>query len=718
MHQTLVARAAASQTGGDKAPAQKNNASDIRPVSDSSSEDKGDVIVMKGRVLGPDGKPVAGAKVRFVNAEVETDKDGSYRVSYSRPEGDKGEFTRASRYWYAVAATAPGYGPDFREIGRANKDGNLDLYLVKDDIPIEGKLLDLEGRPVAGATVRIARLSATPEENLDVFLKAWKFGPLEALSGGTHAPQMLGDPAKRKEIARPQWRNWWGYWEWQPIKPVTTDKEGKFKLTGVGRERFVELAISGPTLQDTHVRVVTRKGIDVKDLSTPDPDYLKQEGLNIRPVMGPFPTLYGPSFEHIVGPTKPVVGVVRDKATGKPLAGVRIIGRIASRDITMISDIETVTDEKGRYKLTGFAKSDRYVLGVVAKERTPYLPQGHELNDTEGLKPLQASFDLLQGIKVRGKLIDKATGKPAPGTVHYALLPGNPQYIDVGTPYSLVARYVQQQQSVDDSGQFELNVFPGEGVIFAEAKDNRFLPIFVRPEDEKKGVSAGGIGGGCPALVRGHAYGLIDPADGAEPLKLDLEFATGRTLTGAVAGPDGKPLPGARGMVTALQNAITYQPHMPSLSFKENSAEFTLENVDPRRPFLLIFQQPDKKMAGVLKVQGDEKEKLTAKLHPGGKLTGRVLDTKGQALADATVDVALGKQDGQYLYPTSMIARATTDQEGRFTIEGVLPDINLMLLVGVADKLNRLGRTIHSVDDLNLKSEQLKDLGDLKTQYK
>jgi RNA polymerase sigma factor (sigma-70 family) len=720
VHQALAARPAEGRPGlTSLTPGQDKEPPAAPLAADPAKDGNDEAIVIKGRVLGPDGKPVAGAKVRFVNAEAESDKDGAYRVSLARPDGDKGAFTRASRYWYMIAATAPGYGPDFRQIGTADKDGTVDLHLVKDDVPIEGRILDLEGRPVAGATVRVARLSAASDENLDVFLKAWKFGPTEAMGNAPLVPKPIKVGPKdgqAKEIARPQWRTWWGYWEWNPVKPATTDKDGKFRLTGLGRERFVELAVSGPTIQSTKVKVVTRKGIDVKDLSKPDPEYLKQPGL-ILPV-APFPTLYGSTFEHLVGPTKPLVGVVRDKATGKPLAGVRVLGRIGARNLTEIIDVEAVTDAKGQYKLTGLAKAERYLVGVVTKERTTYLPQGRELNDTEGLKPLQADFDLVRGVTVRGRLIDKATGKPAAGTVHYALLPANPQFVDVGRTGSLVGQHVDPRQFTED-GTFEMTVFPGAGVVYAQASDNRYLPIVVPEEDQKKGVAAGGLGVGDGVFVRGHAYQVIDPKEGAEPLKLDLEFLAGRTLTVTVVGPDGKPLTGATGIaVPAPPAAFTAQPHVPALRFKKDPAEFTLENVDPRRPPLVIFRHPEKNLAVRLEVRGDEKDPLTARLQPGGKLTGRVLDAGGRPLANARIDLLLGKKDGQLPRVQTFLAGARTDKEGRFTIEGVLPETGLMLLVGFSEKEGDLGRTIHSVEDLTLKAGEAKDLGDLKTQFK
>jgi RNA polymerase sigma factor (sigma-70 family) len=722
VRQAFAARAAEGPPAvANQSPGKDKEPQSAKPNAEPAKEENAEPIVIKGHVFDPDGKPFAGARVRFVNVEVESDKDGAYRVSLARPEGDLAPFTKESRRWYMVLATANGYGPDFRPIGTADKDGTLDLRLVKDDVPIEGRILDLEGRPVAGASVRVSRLNAASDESLDVFLKAWKFGPAEAMGLAPVYPTPI-KPGPRdgqaKEIARPQWRTWSGAWEWNPVKPATTDKDGKFRLTGVGRERFVELTVSGPTIQTMKVRAVTRKGIDVKDLSKPDPEYMQQKGPFLRPNSLPFPTLYGSTFEQLAGPTKPVVGVVRDKATGKPMAGVRVLGRVGARDINDIMDIETVTDDKGQYKLTGLGKEDRYLIGTVTKERTTYLPQGRELNDTEGLKPLRADFDLMRGITLRGRLIDKATGKAAGGIVSYAMLPGNSHYLEVGRTGSVVYESVSQRQQAKEDGSFEMTVFPGDGVVSAFAADNRYLPLFVTPEDEKKGAFTGGVNAGG-AFVNGHAYQIIEPEEGAEAMKLQLEFLTGRTLTGTVFGPDGKELTGATGMIAQPQQAaFTPRPHLPSLRLKKDSAEFTLENVDPRRPAFLIFRHPEKNLAVRVEVRGDEKDPLKVRLQPGGKVTGRILDADGQPLANARADLVFGKLDGKPANVRFVLSSARTDKEGKFTIDGLLPETGLILLVGITEKEGDVGRTIHSVNDIALKEGEAKDLGDVKTQYK
>ena len=52
-----------------------------------------------------------------------------------------------------------------------------------------------------------------------------------------------------------------------------------------------------------------------------------------------------------------MIGVVKDKDTGRPLAGVRISStRTAEFPVTGMNGIDTTTDREGRYRLVGLPR--------------------------------------------------------------------------------------------------------------------------------------------------------------------------------------------------------------------------------------------------------------------------------------------------------------------------------------------------------------------------
>ena len=75
-----------------------------------------------------------------------------------------------------VAALARGFGPAWASFTTADDARELTLKLVRDDVPIVGRVLDLEGRPVPGVTVRPVMLSRLANEDLS----AWEAAMAEA----------------------------------------------------------------------------------------------------------------------------------------------------------------------------------------------------------------------------------------------------------------------------------------------------------------------------------------------------------------------------------------------------------------------------------------------------------------------------------------------------------------------------------------------------------
>ena len=92
---------------------------------------------------------------------------------------------------------------------------------------------------------------------------------------------------------------------------TTTGADGRFTFRGMGRERIAGIRIEGPGIRATIERVVTRR-----DPTMRTPDF--SPGNVFFPM-----TYYGARFDHVAEPSRPVVGVVRDKDTGTPLAGAR-----------------------------------------------------------------------------------------------------------------------------------------------------------------------------------------------------------------------------------------------------------------------------------------------------------------------------------------------------------------------------------------------------------
>src|SRR5439155_26769238 len=108
------------------------------------------------------------------------------------------------------------------------------------DVPITGRIIDLEGRPVAGATVQITFITRAKGDDLTAWIEAVKRGepPWIADQNLVHEPPITPEEKQPK---------------------ATTDAQGRFRFGGLAAERAVSLMVQGPTIAYTWLQVMTRR---------------------------------------------------------------------------------------------------------------------------------------------------------------------------------------------------------------------------------------------------------------------------------------------------------------------------------------------------------------------------------------------------------------------------------------------------------------------------
>ena len=205
----------------------------------------------KGRVVDPDGKPVAGAIVtvaRFRQAgigpygweadrqqldETVTDNEGRFTLKSGTFEAVKPDDPEEWRLVLAVAR-APGFGPAWIVAGSPllatiNRSG-----CAHDDAPINGRIVDLEGRPVAGVTIKVDSLWEA--KSTDAIDRWQKDVALTAAPGDR--PRSHYFPIDSKLPGN----------EPAVSTSAVTDGNGRFRLAGLGRDRLAMLHLSGPSI--------------------------------------------------------------------------------------------------------------------------------------------------------------------------------------------------------------------------------------------------------------------------------------------------------------------------------------------------------------------------------------------------------------------------------------------------------------------------------------
>jgi len=636
---------------------------EVKPQA-AKPDDPQDFLTFSGRVLDPEGKPFAGAALLVCASAAKkapsrprdtTDKDGRFRITVRRTDLEQQA---------VLVVTAKGFGPDWADLTNSiPKDREISLRLARDDVPINGRLLNLEGRGIAGAEIRVRRMEKRQDDgDLAAFIatkRQWARG--NYVRG--RAMKNLGTEALSM------------------VTSATTDPDGRFRLTDFGRERVVHLLIRGEAIETAYVEVLTHTG----------------------PVTGLFTgnendTAYGATFERVCAPSKPIVGTVREKGNSNPLAGVTVFcGRFSG-----------LTDGQGRYRINGIRKQRDY---TVTAQGPPYFAATKsQVVDTPEFEPLRVDFDLERGIAIRGRLFDKATGKPVLGIVTYHAFADNPHLKDV-------SRLDQNGYDHSAGGFFAVTGVPGPGILEVHADEDDYLKVPAAADWKL-------VPGIITAPPVAHAYVRIDPSEiDPKSITFDIALASAATVKASVIGADGKPLGGyfVAGLTASPRNNSSWR--MP-----QESPTFTVRGLDGRCPRTVVVYSAERKLGKALTVRGDEAGTITVRLEPLSSLTGRVLDADGRPCVGAHVEVTFsGQGDNGARLPVQFFitrgtwaakleGKGTTDDDGRFRLGGLLPGLKYTLRAS-EDESADPERLIVQRDGISPPAAGLnEDLGDLRRQ--
>ena len=462
-----------------------------------------DVMKVEGRVLDPMGRPVSGAKV-YLNPPTQaantlgpratSDAGGRFQFTFRKSEVPGPEWQAEPWKEAQIAAHADGFGPAWTDGVAALSGQPITLKLVADDVPIEGAIEDLEGRPLEGVVVRPLYVGEPLGGRLDTFIEAFREHPFWDVFQTGRYFRFLFSPHLPAEMK--------------------TDAHGRFRLSGVGRDRVVALKTEGPNIEHLQIYAVTRPGIDFKriDRSSPNNKNLMEAGLNMSVV-------YGNKFHHLANPTRPIIGTVRERRTGKPIADAAVTAGVGGREVFTSP---ARTDAEGHYRLVGLPTEGKITVFAQTGKGRPYLAQSvRRTIESVGADPVTIDVELPRGIVMRGRITDAATGEPVPGTVAYLPFSDNP-YLREAPGLGGVSSAVWTGRD----GSYETVGLAGPGVLLAKASEDKFT--MSRPEqwgvppDEQGFFSTEG---GLQTCQSAHRVARVDPKDGATILEQD--FAPG-----------------------------------------------------------------------------------------------------------------------------------------------------------------------------------------------
>ncbi len=710
----LARNAPAPQTPPTAAATTKHS---IQPVTPPDPENPKLAAHFVGRVIGPDGEPVAGAKLFITQNEASPRATGPVRASSSadgRFEFDAADMTYVgidglpTRRRALLIATADQYYPGWvatwgepRGVhvpsrSDPKKDADLIVRLARFDTPIHGRLLDPKGQPLSGARVRVQSISVPREGGFDADLKRF-----EATAAQGWWPfnydHTLQEPAVLPGVAT----------------EASTDADGRFRLAGLGRDRMAALHVTARGVVDTYVTVMTRDAPDI--VSDRDADGYPKGNM-----------VLGAGFTLRLKPGRTVRGIVRDRQTRAPIAGMWVGESSSALSAIRDGDFPFKSDANGRYEITGINPETRDLeVMAVPRPGQPYFMARAKVGDRSG-----AMIDCLRGIPFRLKLVDDG-GSPVEADVEFHPIMPNPHAVSVlphdwtyGSPVSravMTAKGVYEGVVIAGPGAVMVKL-PGRSDYRAAHVDPKAFFAPGRTEwTNQELITAYGtddtlIIGNC--WVDQHDYAailLVNPPEGSKPLELSATIVHDVPRQVTILDPEGKPVVGVQ------TRGLTAHPwdNEPPL----RAATVPITKLHPTRSRRITFFKKDRKLIGFLLARGDGEKPYTVRLKPWATVTGRIVDENGNPLEEKQRQ-PLVNAAAVVLAPNAKLEIATrddphagtlpdtgADEKGRFRIERLVPGLRYS-----CDLYREAGWYAGvAFENLVLEPGETRDLGDIRS---
>ncbi|HEX6883199.1 MAG TPA: sigma-70 family RNA polymerase sigma factor [Planctomycetota bacterium] len=340
----------------------------------------------------------------------------------------------------------------------------------------------------------------------------------------------------------------------------------------------------------------------------------------------------GQTLELVLGPGYRLRGRVTREQDGRPVAAALVrVFQLGGHAFAHHQEVRT--DARGQYEVR---------LPVDENLRVEVLPlveQGRTLVGVAFDATGEATLDVqvAEGLVVEGRVTDRDSGEPIAGAV-------------VGEGWTLSRTAV-----ADVNGEYRLTGFGREGVYELYARAQGY-----------------GQTSGSP--------GIVD----ARRRRLDFALELARTASGRLVDGTGQPVAGA--YLAAVGRGNPSEVDWCS-AHSDAEGRFRCEGLAPRLRHALLVHHPD--FATVVydfPVEERSERELdlgTLALSPPGLIAGRVLDTRGQGIAGATVALTGTNRDRRRSITDPLLREeeigesyvsereTLSDEEGRFWFGGV-----------------------------------------------
>ena len=257
---------------------------------------------------------------------------------------------------------APGYGVGWVELDPDDDQPTADISLRPEQV-IQGRLFDVQGRPVPDVRVSVMSISSDAARARAELHNSSVYSRVNGVSyGDTDANDF------------PAWP-----------RPITTDSEGRFTLRGVGQNLNARLIVHH--LQMAHERI---------DVKTDDASGTKTVTAALVPAR--------------------ILNVhVTYADTGQPVPHAPLRVRASRGSFSLVDKSET--DGEGKARINSYPADRSYVVHAYPPEGQPYLVANGSILWPKGALEQTINISLPRGVPIHGRVTEEGSGNPVPGAL-------------------------------------------------------------------------------------------------------------------------------------------------------------------------------------------------------------------------------------------------------------------------------------------------------------
>jgi RNA polymerase sigma factor (sigma-70 family) len=539
-------------------------------------------MIVSGRIVGRNGRPLAGAQVAVVAGERrqigrpaldvrsankvvrsgQTDAQGRFLLALERPGLER-------YYNIGLLAGAPGYAPSWASV--SHRDSYHEAQEVQCELEpghdVHGRLVDAQGAPARAVRVDVVGMVKRADHNQGVRFR----GPQEGL---------------------PFW----------PAS-TTTDDAGRFLLRDVGADCDVDLHVQGEHFAPQQLLLRTKPGDGEATFS--------------------------------LEPRRILEGKVVASDDGRPMPLARLF--VLSQGLgasSRSSRAEGQADAQGRFQLSPFPGQELVVVACPA-EGEPYLSLQKTLKWPAGKARQVIDFSVPRGVLVNGQVVEGSTGEPvADAQVEYRCRTGDNPSTHTAK-HGSVTEWGWLDARTRPDGAFQLAVLPGPGFLLVKGPGVEYIHVEV-----SAGQLAGEKTAGTPYFPDALVPLDLKP-DGDAP-RVVVRLHRGSPLSGSVVGPTGDPVAAA---FVLAPTYVPRGFELRGDALPVSQGRFELPGCDPDRTVPLMFYDTKNLQGAFAELSPKQAAVVPVQVRLGvcGSATVRFVDPAGQPILQppAQLDVLL-----------------------------------------------------------------------------